>query len=103
MHGTVFFRACGLCSVIIHGDPLSRMHNFNGQAPPNPLRLKGVFKGVAIPDQQDAVAVFSGGKYSAFNLGRRGLVAPHRVYSNGDHSSQLSPFPLLEAIRLWFR
>jgi hypothetical protein len=97
MHRTAALTAGSLGRVIVHRDALVGMDHFDGKI------ARGMFIEQppdirAVPDQNDPVSQFAGSAYRAFNLGDRGLVAPHRVYCNGDHSLRLSRFVIFRLL-----
>jgi hypothetical protein len=71
------------------------MHHFNGEFARTCVLVEGILNVTPIAHQNDPVPEFAGRTDGAFNLGNRGLIAPHRVYCNGDHSLRLSRFDLV--------
>ena len=94
--------------MIVHGDPLGSVNNVDWKATRVIVRLKFALDRRPIAHEKDSMAILSGCVYGALDFRRRGFVAPHRVYCNGDHGFRLNRLRTACALgefitRLWFR
>ena len=71
--------------MIIHRDPVGSMDHFDGKIAQGIVGFEFALDSIAIAHEEDAMSKLAGGMDGAFHFRDRGFIAPHRIYSNGDH------------------